>query len=331
MRQILTFKGGLKKVVKRLVVGLFIMFALLTNIQSASAIAGDWRIEYRNPDNTAYIPVNVSTAATSSYRLFGGVLNGDNPAWYYFSPAFNVMISTTPWGGNHYTIGLNSVDVGNVAGIQDLLDAKADLVDLETLESEFYTEIADLDFWRDEVNNSIFVLQGQITEVPDWNQTNVNAYDYIKNKPTIPAAQVQSDWTQSSTTHPGFILNKPTKIYTNPTSRTLNTAFQLSTTTDKMFNYSVTIANTLTLSGGAAGLICPEYADNSGMSTNVVKLPCVGNGNTGTLVVGLTLNDSITVQVWGSVPPNKYLYLRTVNTLNTPTYTLSTTTQEVAY
>ena len=28
----------------------------------------------------------------------------------------------------------------------------------------------------------------------DWNQTDTTAVDYIKNKPTIPAAQVNSDW-----------------------------------------------------------------------------------------------------------------------------------------
>lgn len=42
----------------------------------------------------------------------------------------------------------------------------------------------------------------------DWNQTTTTALDYIKNKPTIPAAQVNSDWNSSSGV--SEILNKPT-------------------------------------------------------------------------------------------------------------------------
>lgn len=42
----------------------------------------------------------------------------------------------------------------------------------------------------------------------DWEQTTDTADDYIKNKPTIPAAQVNSDWDASSGV--SQILNKPT-------------------------------------------------------------------------------------------------------------------------
>lgn len=44
----------------------------------------------------------------------------------------------------------------------------------------------------------------------DWDQTDPQAADYIKNKPTIPAAQVQSDWSQSDNTKVDYIKNKPT-------------------------------------------------------------------------------------------------------------------------
>ena len=42
----------------------------------------------------------------------------------------------------------------------------------------------------------------------DWDQSDNQAPDYIKNKPTIPAAQVNSDW--NATTGVAEILNKPT-------------------------------------------------------------------------------------------------------------------------
>ena len=43
----------------------------------------------------------------------------------------------------------------------------------------------------------------------DWSVTDNQSLAYIKNKPTIPAAQVQSSWTQSDTSAPDYIRNKP--------------------------------------------------------------------------------------------------------------------------
>lgn len=44
----------------------------------------------------------------------------------------------------------------------------------------------------------------------DWNQANSSSLDFIKNKPSIPAAQIQSDWNQTDNTAFDFIKNKPT-------------------------------------------------------------------------------------------------------------------------
>ena len=44
----------------------------------------------------------------------------------------------------------------------------------------------------------------------DWDQATTSALDFIKNKPTIPAAQIQSDWDQTTTSALDFIKNKPT-------------------------------------------------------------------------------------------------------------------------
>ena len=45
-------------------------------------------------------------------------------------------------------------------------------------------------------------------EQADWNQSDDTAVDFIKNKPTIPAAQVNADW--NATSGVSEILNKPT-------------------------------------------------------------------------------------------------------------------------
>lgn len=44
----------------------------------------------------------------------------------------------------------------------------------------------------------------------DWNQANNSKADFIKNKPTIPAAQIPADWNQANSSAADFIKNKPT-------------------------------------------------------------------------------------------------------------------------
>ena len=126
------------------------------------------------------------------------------------------------------------------------------------------------------------------------------SYNDLSNKPTIPTVPAYS---QSSVT------------------RTLNTVFQPSTTRNVLGVYSITIANVLTITGGAAGTVILEIATNSGFTTGVQELGRIANSNSGTLVVGLTLNDSITAQVKGTIPAGNYARLRTVNTTGTPTFT----------
>lgn len=104
-------------------------------------------------------------------------------------------------------------------------------------------------------------------------------------------------------------------------SRSLNTAFQPSTTRNAIVNYSVDIATSVSLSGGAVGTVFLEYADDSGFTTNVVEVCRFVNGNTGTLVIGLTLNQTGTANVGGMIPLNKYVRVRTANTTGTPTFT----------
>ena len=43
----------------------------------------------------------------------------------------------------------------------------------------------------------------------DWNQSDDTKSDYIKNKPTIPDAQIQSDWGQTDIDAKDYIKNKP--------------------------------------------------------------------------------------------------------------------------
>lgn len=124
-----------------------------------------------------------------------------------------------------------------------------------------------------------------------------------------------------------YSLVVPARTFTTP-ARSLNSAFQISVLQDVQVSYAVDIAATLSLTTGQTGTVVLEYADNSGMSTNVVTLQSAVNGNTGTLAIGLGLTQTATVTLTGIVPAGKYVRLRTVNTTGTPTFTFRTA-QEV--
>lgn len=60
--------------------------------------------------------------------------------------------------------------------------------------------------------NSAWEKVGSVdVEIPqsDWTQNDTTAADYIKHKPTIPAAQVQANWAQTDSTAVDYIKNKP--------------------------------------------------------------------------------------------------------------------------
>lgn len=124
-----------------------------------------------------------------------------------------------------------------------------------------------------------------------------------------------------------FNAAAPIRTYNNPT-RTLNSAFQVSTTQDASVSYAVNIAATLSLVTGQTGTVILEYADDSGFTINVVTVQSSINGNSGALTIGLNLGQSVTASLSGMVPANKYVRLRTVNTVGTPSFTFATA-QEV--
>lgn len=88
-----------------------------------------------------------------------------------------------------------------------------------------------------------------------------------------------------------------------------------------MVNYSIDVATTLSLTTGQTGTVFLEYADNSGFTTNVVEVGRFVNGNGGSLTIGLNLSQTVTGNVGGMIPANKYARIRTANTTGTPTFT----------
>lgn len=104
-------------------------------------------------------------------------------------------------------------------------------------------------------------------------------------------------------------------------SRSLNSAFQVSSTRDALVNYSIDVASTLSLLAGQVGTVFLEYADQSGFTTGVTEVCRFVNGNSGTLTIGLNLTQAVTGSVGGMIPAGKYVRIRTANTTGTPTFT----------
>lgn len=148
-----------------------------------------------------------------------------------------------------------------------------------------------------------------------FNTVTNNKFNGKFDKPTgTPSQYIRGD---------GSLATLPSAAAPSQSSATIafNTGSQISTTRGAIVSYSVSIANALSLAGGAVGYVALEIATNSSFTTGLQEVARVGNGNTGTLVIGLALNDAVTLCLSGFVPANYYRRLKTVNTTGTPTYT----------
>lgn len=100
--------------------------------------------------------------------------------------------------------------------------------------------------------------------------------------------------------------------------------FQISSTRDAQVQYAVTISTTVSLSGSAVGYvvfeICPTNSATAGDWMEIDRVP---SGQSGALVVGLTLNQTGGGHVGGGVPAGYYSRVRSVNTTGTPTYAMN--------
>lgn len=103
-------------------------------------------------------------------------------------------------------------------------------------------------------------------------------------------------------------------------TRTLNAAFQISTTRDAWVTYSVQITVTASIAGGQNGDVVLEIASDSGFTTNVQTLAISGLGQTYTLAIALQGVQPQTGIVTGYVPAGYYARLRTVNNTGTPSF-----------
>lgn len=122
------------------------------------------------------------------------------------------------------------------------------------------------------------------------------------------------------------VLNIPTPAIPAAPSqsaqtRSLNTAFQISSTRASLVTYSIRITTTASIGGNQDGDVILEIASDSGFTTNVQTLSITQNAQAISLAVALNSVQTQTGVLSGFVPAGYYTRLRTVNNTGTPTFT----------
>jgi hypothetical protein len=205
--------------------------------------------------------IYIDLTANKSYRWTGSVYTRIDEC-----PAFGETAGTIYEGNkgkaNADAIGtlssLTTTDKTSLVGaINELDSGKVDKVSGKGLSTEDYTT-------AEKTKLSGIATGAEVNVQSNWTQTDTTADDYIKNKPTIPAAQVSSDWNASSGV--ARILNKPT----------LGTAAAANTTT------SITSGGTgLPTSGAVYGITGDKTSLTTTAKTTLVAAINEINGTIG--------------------------------------------------
>lgn len=115
----------------------------------------------------------------------------------------------------------------------------------------------------------------------------------------------------------------------NYPSRALNSCFQISSIKDADFHYKVDVTNGLSLVTGAQGTVTATSYTNSGCTTGAQAIADGTSSQTGTLVVGLALNQTASVSLDGTLPTGKWIKITTANTIGTPSFAIRAVQSEV--
>jgi hypothetical protein len=119
----------------------------------------------------------------------------------------------------------------------------------------------------------------------------------------------------------GFVGTPST---TSTPGRALNTTFQPSATRPVLVMYSCRVVSSLTILGGQIGRI--ELRSDAASPPTTVRCRMAG-GSTGTLAVGLNIQDEVEAVLVYLVPEGHNVRLVTVNETGTPTFSLVAQTE----
>lgn len=135
------------------------------------------------------------------------------------------------------------------------------------------------------------------------------------------------NYITASGTYPNFTVARATRTFNNAPGRSIVTVaaaangFQISSTKDANVSYSVTINTSVSLSGNSSGYVVLEICPtNSAVAANWIEISRVPSGQSGTLVIGLVLNQAGGGCISGIVPAGYFARLRSVNVAGSPSY-----------
>lgn len=255
------------------------------------------------------------------------------PTWYLDLPAFSADGLFIVDGTNHkpHISGLGLGLIWDKVGGNDFIAVNVPSLSLQMTDVSGLTSALAGKFATPAGTTSQYVRgDGTLATLPSSGTGTVTSVTAgtglsggtITTTGTVSLPNTGSPGTYSTVTSDtqGRIVSGFMRGFTQP-MRSLNTAFQPSTTQDTFVSYTVDVAATLSLTGGATGTVTLQYADNSAMSTNLVSVQSGVNGNTGTLTIGLALTQTGTCFLTGIVPAGKWVRLLTTNTTGTPTFT----------
>lgn len=101
-------------------------------------------------------------------------------------------------------------------------------------------------------------------------------------------------------------------------TRSLNTAYIISTTRRQLVKYTVSIVATISLTTGQTGLVSLQTSPDNITYTEIARF---SNGNSGTLTIGLNLINTQIGQLVGNIPAGYYVKLISSGT-TTNTYVI---------
>lgn len=130
----------LSKFIKKLVVG--VMCSLFVGVGIASAEPYEWRLNYRNEDDSATYEYSLVPKTNNTYGVFGVQYDSGQPRWYYFNTAyFEVNGLSGPNFG--YRIDLADIPQAKVENLVSNLAAKVGYSNVATTSSNGVMSAAD--------------------------------------------------------------------------------------------------------------------------------------------------------------------------------------------
>lgn len=115
----------------------------------------------------------------------------------------------------------------------------------------------------------------------------------------------------------------------NSPSRALNSCFQIDAAKDADFHYKVDVTAALNLTSGAQGNITATSYTNSSCTTGAAIEDDGTSAQTGSLVIGLGVSQTISVPLNGTLGGGKWMKITTANIIGTPTFAIRANQREI--